>query len=74
MSKTIVDSFIIGGTMAGPSRPGPRLQNMIGTRILIYPMYRKMQVPTPDGPVFAGPGDCILLYDDDTLEVDHAKG
>ena len=70
MSKTIIDSFTIGGTVAGPSKPGPRLQGMIGTRILVYPMTRQMRVPTPNGPVMAGQGDRIVLYDDGTLEVE----
>lgn len=67
--KNIIDSFTIGGTEAGPSMPGARLQRLIGTRIVVYPMDRKMRVPTPDGPVMAGQGDRIVLYDDGTLEV-----
>ena len=70
MSKTIIESFTIGGTKAGPSMPGARLQRMIGTKITVYPMDRKMRVPTPDGPVMAGQGDRIVLYDDDTLGVE----
>ena len=69
MSK-IIDSFTLGGTAAGPSMPGARLQRMIGTKIMVYPIERKMRVPTPDGPVMAGLGDRIVLYDDDTLGVE----
>ena len=73
MSRHIVDSFTIGGTKAGPSLPGPRLQAMIGTRIPVYPMARQMRIPTPNGPVIASQGDRIVLYDDDTLEVEHGN-
>ena len=69
MSK-IIDSFTIGGTLAGPSMPGARLQQMIGTKIIVYPMERKLCVHTPDGPEMAGQGDRIVLYDDGTLEVE----
>ena len=69
MSK-IIDSFTIGGTPSGPSMPGARLQRLIGTRIMVYPMERKLRVPTPDGQVMAGQGDRIVLYDDGTLEVE----
>lgn len=68
--KNIIDSFTIGGTAAGPSMPGARLQRLIGTRIVVYPRDRKMRVPTPDGPVMAGQGDRIVLYDDGKLEVE----
>lgn len=67
--RKIIDSFTIGGTAAGASMPGTRLQKMIGTRILVYPMTRQLRVPTLNGPVMAGQGDKILLYDDGTLEV-----
>lgn len=73
MPKTIVDSFTIGGTKAGPSMPGPRLQAMIGTRIAVFPWARTLHVPTPHGIVSAGPGDRIVLYDDNTLEVEYGK-
>ena len=66
----VIDSFTIGGTHAGPSMPGARLQRMIGTKIMVYPIERKMRVPTPDGPVMAGLGDRMVLYDDDTLGVE----
>lgn len=66
----IIDSFTIGGTMAGPSMPGARLQSLIGTQIMIYPRERKMRVSTPNGPVIAGIGDRIVLYDDGTLGVE----
>lgn len=66
----VIDSFTIGGTKAGPSMPGTRLQRMIGTKIMVYPIERKMRVHTPDGPVIAGLGDRIVLYDDDTLGVE----
>lgn len=68
--KNIIDSFTIGGTAAGPSVPGVRLQRLIGTQIMVYPMDRKLKVPTPDGPVMAGQGDRIVLYDDGTLGVE----
>lgn len=68
--KNIIDSFTIGGTAAGPSIPGARLQRLIGTRIMCYPMERKMLVPTPEGPVIARHGDRIVLYDDGSLEVE----
>ena len=66
----VIDSFTIGGTKAGPSMPGARLQRMIGTKIIVYPMDRKMCVHTPDGPVMAEQGDRIVLYDDNTLGVE----
>ena len=66
----VIDSFTIGGTAAGPSMPGARLQRLIGTRIMVYPIERKMRVHTSDGPVIAGKGDRIVLYDDDTLGVE----
>ena len=66
----VIDSFTIGGTAAGPSMPGARLQRLIGTRIMVYPMERMLRVPTPDGPVMACQGDRIVLYDDGTLEVE----
>ena len=50
--------------------PGARLQRLIGTRIMVYPMERMLRVPTPDGPVMACQGDRIVLYDDGTLEVE----
>ena len=70
MSKKIVDSFTIGGTKAGASMPGYRLQPMIGTRIPINLLTRELSVPTPHGLVFASIGDRVILYDDDTLEVE----
>ena len=66
----VIDSFTIGGTAAGPSMPGARLQRLIGTRIMVYPMERMLRVPTPDGPVMAEQGDRIVLYDDNTLGVE----
>lgn len=63
----VIDSFMIGGTAAGPSIPGARLQRLIGTRTMVYPMERMLRVPTPDGPVMACHGDRIVLYDDGTL-------
>ena len=66
----VIDSFTIGGTAAGPSMPGARLQRLIGTRIMVYPMERMLRVPTPDGPVMACQGDRIVLYDDGMLEVE----
>ena len=66
----VIDSFTIGGTAAGPSMPGERLQRLIGTRIMVYPMERMLRVPTPDGPVMACQGDRIVLYDNGTLGVE----
>lgn len=65
-----IDSMIIGGTKAGPSLPGPRLQRLLGKRIQINVVDHTLQVPTPEGIVIARQGDRIILYDDDTLEVE----
>lgn len=67
--KKIIDSFTIGGTKAGPSMPGTRLQAMIGKRIGVNIFTRELNVPTPNGLIIAGKGDEIILYNDDTLEV-----
>lgn len=69
--RTQVDSFTIGGTKAGPSMPGPRLQRMIGSRVLVNMFDHQLLVPTPQGPEVARPGDRIILYSDDSLEVEH---
>ena len=66
-----VDSFTIGGTKAGPSMPGPMLQRMIGSRILVDMEGHRLMVPTREGPEIAAAGDRIILYDDDSLEVEH---
>lgn len=66
-----VDSFTIGGTKAGPSMPGPRLQRMIGSRILVDMAGHRLMVPTRDGAEIAKAGDRIILYDDDSMEVEH---
>ena len=69
MSKTIIDSFTVGGTAAGSSLPGPRLQRLIGTQILVNIETHELRVPTPSGYVKASAGDRIILYEDNTLEV-----
>lgn len=66
-----VDAFTIGGTKAGPSMPGPRLQQMLGSRILIDMEGHQLMVPTKHGPVIAREGDRIILWSDDSLEVEH---
>ena len=69
----MVDSFTVGGTKAGPSLPGARLQQMLGTKIVIDMSSRTLYVPTMKGVVQARTGDQIILYDDDTLEVEHGQ-
>ena len=71
--RTRVDSFTIGGTKAGPSMPGPRLQQLIGSRVLVNMFDRTLMVPTPNGPEVAKIGDRIVLWSDDTLEVEHGS-
>ena len=66
-----VDAFTIGGSKAGPSMPGPRLQRMLGSRILIDMEGHQLMVPTKRGPVIAHEGDRIILWSDDSLEVEH---
>ena len=66
-----MDAFTIGGTKAGPSMPGPRLQQMLGSRILIDMEFHRLLVPTRQGPVIAREGDRIILWSDDSLEVEH---
>lgn len=73
MERRVVDSFTVGGTKAGPSLPGARLQQMLGTRIVIDMSSRTLYVPTIKGVVQARTGDRIILYDDDTLEVEHGQ-
>lgn len=68
--KHEIDSFTIGGTPAGPSMPGKRLQGMIGGRIAVDMYSKSLIVPTPKGNRAAYRGDRVILYDDDTLEVD----
>ena len=68
-----VDAFTIGGTKAGPSMPGPRLQQMLGSRIQINIESRTLTVPTRQGPVIARKGDVINLWSDDSLEVEPAE-
>lgn len=69
--RTQVDSFTIGGTKAGPSMPGPRLQQMIGSRIQVNMFDHQLLVPTLHGWEIAMAGDRIVLWSDDTLEVEH---
>jgi len=66
-----VDSFVIGGTKAGPSMPGPHLQRIIGSRILVNMEDHTLMVPTKEGPEIAKVGDRIVLYSDDSLGVEH---
>ncbi len=73
MERKVIDSFTVGGTKAGPSLPGARLQQMLGTRIAIDMSSRTLYVPTMKGVVQARTGDRIILYDDDTLEVEHGQ-
>jgi hypothetical protein len=73
MERKVIDSFTVGGTKAGPSMPGARLQQMLGTRIVIDMSSRTLYVPTMKGVVQASTGDRIILYDDDMLEVEHGQ-
>lgn len=73
MKTRIIDSFVIGGTPAGPSMPGANLQRMLGGRITINIFTHELTVPTPNGLVIARKGDEILLYDDGTLDVKKAR-
>ena len=73
MERRVVDSFTVGGTKAGPSLPGARLQQMLGTKIVIDMSSRTLYVPTMKDIVQARTGDRIILYDDDTLEVEHGQ-
>lgn len=66
----IIDSFTIGGTGARPSMPGAKLQRMLGSRIAIDIAAETLYVPTKRGIVQASRGDRIVLYDDDSLEVE----
>lgn len=70
MERKVIDSFTVGGTKAGPSLPGARLQQMLGTRIKIDMFSHRLLVPTPNGVAVANIGDCVVLYDDDTLGVE----
>ena len=49
MERKVIDSFTVGGTKAGPSLPGARLQQMLGTRIEIDMSSRTLYVPTLKG-------------------------
>lgn len=66
----IIDSFTIGGTGARSSMPGAKLQRMLGSRIAIDIAAETLYVPTKRGIVQASRGDRIVLYDDDSLEVE----
>ncbi len=70
--KHEIDSFTVGGTKAGPSTPGLRLQRMLGTRIAVYMESQTLLVPTPAGAKMASKGDRVVLYDDDSLEVERS--
>lgn len=69
----IVDSFKVGGSNAGPSMPGYRIQRMLGTRISINIVNKTLTVPTRQGPEIARQGDVINLWSDDSLEVEPAE-
>lgn len=69
MKTRVIDSFIIGGTPAGPSMPGANLQRMLGTRIAINFLTHELTVPTPNGMIIASKGDEILLYENGDLAV-----
>ena len=73
MERRVVDSFTVGGTKAGPSLPSARLQQMLGTRIVIDMSSRTLYVPTMKGVVQARTGARIVLYDDDSLEVEYGQ-
>lgn len=73
MKTRIIDSFVIGGTPAGPSMPGAYLQRLLGSKIAINIYTHELTVPTPNGPIIASKGDEIILYDDGTLEVKKAR-
>ena len=77
MARKVIDSFTVGGTKAGPSLPGARLQQMLGTRIAIDMSSRTLYVPTMKGVVQARTGARtgarIVLYDDDSLEVEYGQ-
>lgn len=66
----VIDSFIIGGTKTGASMPGVKLQRMLGSRIAINIATQTLYVPTKRGIVQASRGNRIVLYDDDSLEVE----
>ena len=73
MERKVIDSFLFGGTKAGPSLPGARLQQMLGKMIAIDMSSRTLYVPTMKGVVQARTGDRIVLYDDDSLEVEYGQ-
>lgn len=68
----IIDSFTIGGTEVGASLPGAKLQGMLGSRIAIDLATQTLYVPTKQGIVQARRGDRVVLYDDNSLEVERA--
>ena len=73
MERKVIDSFLVGGTKAGASLPGARLQQMLGKTIAIDMSSRTLYVPTMKGVVQARIGDRIVLYDDDSLEVEYGQ-
>lgn len=73
MERKVIDSFTVGGTKAGPSLLGARLQQMLGTRIAIDMSSRTLYVPTMKGVVLARTGARVVLYDDDSLEVEYGQ-
>lgn len=70
--KRVVDSFTVGGTKAGMSMPGPKLQEMLGRRIQICVESMTLYVPTANGVETARKGDRIVLFEDGALDVEHA--
>ena len=50
--------------------PGAKLQRMLGSRIAIDIESQTLYVPTKQGIVQARRGDRVLLYDDNSLEVE----
>ena len=73
MERKVIDSFVVGGTKAGSSLPGARLQQMLGKRIAIDMSSRTLYVPTMKGVVQARIGARIIIYDDDSLEVEYGQ-
>lgn len=69
--STVIDSFTIGGTAAGPSLPGAVIQKALGSVIKIDMVNHELHVPTTGGVKAAMPGDRVLAYDDGTFDVEY---
>ena len=70
--KQRIDSLVIGGIPGQlPHLPGMRLQELLGTRIQIDMANNELYVPTKNGVKIAAKGDRIVLFDDDSLDVDY---